>query len=158
MPSAVAGIRRAVSVSAGPDHTIVLTANTLPALPLSAHPMYAHCCKQTGQPMDEATMDELAASTEAVAVEEEQPEQEEAAAAEGSAAEYNPDDEVERIDCVDGSEGEGVEDTGVPSLFALCQRQLARIVTAKTAVAALMCAEQVGASLLEDYCTTYLQR
>ena len=50
------------------------------------------------------------------------------------------------------------EESAVPTLFALCQRQLAKSVNAKTAISALVFADQFDGKLLGEYCTRFLQR
>eukprot|EP01032_Pedospumella_encystans_P012060 gene12060-13978_t len=50
LPRRVAGVKRAVSVSGGADHTLVLSAYSLPPLPLADHDLFAEACPQTGAP------------------------------------------------------------------------------------------------------------
>jgi hypothetical protein len=147
----VPGIRRAVAVTAGPDHTIVLTAAALPPLPLADHPMFEHRCRETGRLLEEAVEPASHAAKEVTAAE---------ADDEGTQRDGTPEVAADDAtnDKTPDDDGTAADESGVPSLFALCQRQLAKTVTAKTAVCALMCAEQVSATELERYCVSYLQR
>jgi hypothetical protein len=143
----VPGIRRAVAVTAGPDHTIVLTAAALPPLPLADHPMFEHRCRETGRLLEESVEHAVHTAKEVTSAE---------ADDEGTQRDGTP--EVAAEDKAADDDSTAADESGVPSLFALCQRQLAKTVTAKTAVCALMCAEQVSATELERYCVSYLQR
>jgi hypothetical protein len=111
--------------------------------------MFEHRCRETGRLLEESV--EHAVHT----------------AKEVTSADADADDEGTQWDGTPGVAAEdkaadddstAADESGVPSLFALCQRQLAKTVTAKTAVCALMCAEQVSATELERYCVSYLQR
>lgn len=162
VPSAVPGIRRAVAVAVGPHHSLVLTAAALPDLPLAAHPVYAHYCPQTGRVRADVTahtetMD--ANDSEVAALEEvEDPLVFASASASATREGFLTEEDAQENDQEDEREKEEDAIETVPTLFAFCQRQLAKSITAKTVVSALLCAEQVSATLLEEYCTAYLQR
>lgn len=167
VPRRVATVKRAVTVSAAVDHTLVVCSYSLPPLPLAEWPMFVDCCPQTGKPVrgagepvlqteahleeggdDEADSEGAGQDISSATPATQQPEEGRiiALSAEG------PNKEEE-----EGNDFESdAEDENIPSLMNLCQREVAKSVTLKTVISALSFAEQFSAQLLVDYCHNYI--
>jgi len=150
-------VKRAVAVSGGADHTLVLSAYSLPPLPLANHVLFAEACPQTGTPYYARPSNHRAVASVPTVEKDDDDE---------------PDENTNEIDSTTPSlhsikaqsadtkellfsESHSDEET-VPSLQALCQRAVAKTVTIKTVLSALSFAEQFHATLLEDYCTNLM--
>ena len=167
MVNKVAGVYRAVSVSASIDHTLVLCATSLPLLPLSEHPMFQELCPQTGRPLPPAVDDvQINVHQEDVfAVDDAPLEDTIEGSLGGSEGELldveddqiaTPDTAFEDDDSSYVDEGTISEGT-IPSLHALCERELAKSVSVKTAINAMVFADQFGAELLQTYSSYFIQ-
>jgi hypothetical protein len=145
---------------------LVLTATTLPELPLAQSPVFTECCSMTGAPQKVEPSLHAAPETEAAAEEdrgEDGPAQE--AAEQRADTEVEPGafrdlkEEDEKSESGSSYASDEPEDdgTGVPSLLSLCERQVAKTVNVKTVVSALTFADQFCAPLLAEYCTSFIR-
>ena len=159
LPRRVAGVKRAVSVSGGADHTLVLSSYSLPPLPLADHALFAEACPQTGAPFFARPSNHR---TVAISPTVEKDDDDET---DGNENEHEAGSTPAPLPSIKAQSAESVEDIysetnsdeeTVPSLQALCQREVAKTVTIKTVLSALSFAEQFHATLLEEYCTNLM--
>jgi hypothetical protein len=159
----VVGIKRAISVAAGADHTLVLTATTLPELPLALSDMFAGRCPLTGCPLKADPTQSAGAETggrgNVSAIPEQQLADSEIAPDAFLDMEEQEDNIEEHASVASDDDAQSQDDgTGVPSLLSLCERQVAKTVNVKTAISALTFADQFCAPLLAEYCICFIQR
>jgi hypothetical protein len=164
--SPVQGVKRAIAVAAGADHTLVLTTTSLPDLPLAHSHVFTECCPMTGAQVKTEASVHVLPETEPAAEEdhgEGDPAQEaveqraDTDIEPGAFRDLEEDDERSASGSSFAS-GEPEDDgTGVPSLLSLCERQVAKTVNVKTVVSALTFADQFCAPLLAEYCTSFIR-
>ncbi len=183
LPKRVPGLKRAVKVSAGEDHTLVITRTSLPELPLSR----LHSLKplSTAAPATELSLEQNRGhgGVEGDDDDEEEEMGEESSSHGGGGDQFAQRDlengnEFEEVGSLSAEEEAADEVSqrhdeleeasarapstlhsglGVPTLKDFCQRALASSVELKTAVAGLLAAQSFDAPLLRDYCMEFLQ-
>ena len=217
VPKKVPGVKQAIGVSAGEDHTLVLTGTTLPKLPL--HHLYACIITTRSLPLPPSvhtddSMNSLSVNEmknrrrirRGVKKEEEMSssssssshhlkrsssrsnsifddlidvdhdddggdddggdDDEEGERGEGE--EENCDDEGQRRACnhttavalpsthLKGIGRSMIPCVTIPSLMSICEREVAKSITTRTVMPALMFSEQYSAHVLADYCSAFI--
>lgn len=170
-PRRVASVKRAVAVSLGAEYTLVLVAVSLPLLPLADCPVYSTCVSAEVAKRDERVSPDVdddysvgSADHEAPSrgaflglVSEPEPSSEANAWSRGVVAQRHTMRDCESEHSSDAGGNDEEESDTVPSLFSICQRQVAKTVNTKTVLSALTFADNFDAKLLSAYCTSYAQ-
>lgn len=183
-PRRVHGVKRAVAVSVGADHTLLLSAVSQPPLPLCECELYHSQSERSthaygedlGRRDADTSVDEgrgdggmddddelisgafsgSAARAMMEEAESEEGHRSEQGVTNNDAVVLDPPT-VSHLDCESGDADEEKQEK-IPSLFAICQRQVAKSVNTKTVLNALHFADNFDAQLLSAYCTAYIQK
>lgn len=143
-------MKRATSVSVGADYTLLLSAVSHPPLPLSDCEIYRTLMVD---PVPQGRVEEGGEgfndqeTTDLVGLEEEN--------TPSHRASYEVSEVINKEKAAGEEEKE--DDGTIPSLFAICQRQVAKTVNTKTVLSSLNFADNFDAQLLSAYCTEYTQ-
>jgi len=197
VPKKVPGVKQAIAVSAGEDHTLVLTGTTLPKLPL--HNLYdsfisrspiatdnADAISRSVKKKDDIPLhlkrrnsrsnsvfddltdidpeDEGEGDVEVDQVDDDHP-----LHMDNNHAAYssNVDEDSKMLFGLDSSKAASrksnerdrnmIPTVIIPSLMCICEREVAKSITTRTVISALMFSEQYSANVLADYCSAFIK-